>query len=165
MKTTTSETAQSKFLLLPLLKVHSIVFKGYLYWNICRGGVGQDICRWDHSRTWTCSKRYDLRCRLQRDQFFHRCCNSRYAAYFSRCIHTEIFAEGFRDKVFDYEIIATLGRALGHTDSIASITGAVEFFTAAMAQGALCCFHGILTPKYLQRGFGIRYLILRSSPH
>jgi hypothetical protein len=76
-----------------------------------------------------------------------------------------MFAEGFRDKVFDNEIIAALGRALGHTDSIVSITGAVEFFTAAMAQGALPYFHWILIPKYLQRGFGIRYLILKSSPH
>ena len=78
-------------------------------------------------------------------------------------IIAEIFPEGFRDKIFDAEIVAALGRALGHSDSSAR-SSAVKFFTAALAQGALLCFHVILSLKYSQRGFGTRYLIPRSSP-
>lgn len=80
-------------------------------------------------------------------------------------IHADIFTEeGFRDKIFDTETIAALRRALSNEDSyIRSST--VEFFTAAVAQGALHCFPGILIPTCSQRGFGPRYLILRSSPH
>ena len=83
---------------------------------------------------------------------------------FSWDIVTEIFTEGIRDKIFDTEIVAALGRALGHSDYSAR-SSTVEFFTAALAQGALLCFHGILSLKYSQRGFGTRYLIPRSSPH
>ena len=83
---------------------------------------------------------------------------------FSCDIVTEIFPDGIQDKIFDTKIVAALGRALG--DSFHSPRqSAVEFFTAALVQGALLCFHGILSLKYSQRGFGTRYLIPRSSPH
>jgi hypothetical protein len=79
-------------------------------------------------------------------------------------IHTGIFAEGFRDKIFDTEVVAVLGRALSdENNSLRQST--IRFFTVAMAQGALCCFHGILIPQYSQRAFGTRCLTLRSSPH
>ena len=79
------------------------------------------------------------------------------------CFHTEIFVEGFRDKVFDTEIVVALGQALDDTSSIVR-SKAVEMFTAAMAQGALRCFCGIFIPQYLQRTFGPTYLILGSLP-
>ena len=83
---------------------------------------------------------------------------------FSWDIVTDIFPEGIRDKIFDTKIVATLGCALGHSDSSAR-SSAVEFFTAALAQGVLLCFHVILSLIYSQRGFGTRYLIPRLSPH
>jgi len=76
---------------------------------------------------------------------------------FARDIHTEIFAEGFWDKIFDAEIIATLGRALGDTDSNVR-SSAVKFFTAATAQGALRCFHATFILKSSQLDFDARYL-------
>ena len=57
-------------------------------------------------------------------------------------MHTEIFADGFRDKIFDTDIVAALVHALGDTDSDVS-SSVVKFFTAATAQGALRSFHGI----------------------
>ena len=85
------------------------------------------------------------------------------------CFHgihivTEIFPEGIRDKIFDTEIIAALRRALGHSDS-STRQHAVKFFTAAVAQSVILCFHAILSLKYSQRGFGTRYLTPRSSPY
>ena len=56
-------------------------------------------------------------------------------------------AEGFRDKIFDIEIIAALVRPLlddNYSDVGISV---VEVFTAAIAQGALSCFHGIFILK------------------
>ena len=56
-------------------------------------------------------------------------------------------AEGFRDKIFDTEIIAALVRPLlddNYSDVGISV---VEVFTAAIAQGALSCFHGIFILK------------------
>jgi hypothetical protein len=79
---------------------------------------------------------------------------------FSRDDRTEIFTEGFRDKIFDAEIVAALGRALSD-ENYDLRNNAVEIFTAAIAQGAPCCFYGIFTPKYVQRGFGTEYLTLR----
>ena len=79
-------------------------------------------------------------------------------------IDTEIFPEGFRDKIFNTEIIAALGCALSN-ESMYFRDGVVNFFTAATAQGALCCFYGIFTLKYSQRNFGKRYLALRSLLH
>jgi len=78
-----------------------------------------------------------------------------------------MFSEGFRDKIFNTEIIAALGRALSDKTSRYDHLriSAVNFFTAAVAQGARHFFDGILIPKYLQRGFGTRYLTLRSLPH
>jgi len=55
-------------------------------------------------------------------------------------IHTEIFAEALRDKIFNHEIVAALGRRLGDTDSNVR-SSAVNFFTAATAQGAAHWFH------------------------
>ena len=53
-------------------------------------------------------------------------------------IGTEIFAEGFRDKIFDAEMLTALGRVLGDTDPNVR-SSAVNFFTVATAQGELCC--------------------------
>ena len=64
-----------------------------------------------------------------------------------------IFVEGFRDKIFDTEIVAALGCALGDETSQLSLS-AVEFFTAAMAQGALHNFYGISIPKIFRGGSG-----------
>ena len=53
-----------------------------------------------------------------------------------------IFTEDLRDKLFDAEITTALKRAL--QDEGFNVTESlVEFFTAAMAQGALRSFHGI----------------------
>jgi len=68
--------------------------------------------------------------------------------FFLRDMYTELFTEGLRDKIFDTEIIAALGRALSDETSYIR-NSAVEIFTAAVAQGALRCFHGIFIPKYL----------------
>jgi len=83
---------------------------------------------------------------------------------FSWGINTDIFVEGFRDEIFDTEMVATLGHALSHENNHL-INSVVKIFTAAVAQGTLHCFYWILVPKYLQRGFGTRYLTLRCSPH
>ena len=83
-----------------------------------------------------------------------------------RDIHTEIFADDFRDKIFDTDIVAALGQAL--TDRSCQLRhrdSAVEFFTAAIAQGALHCFCVIRIPKYSQMAFGIRCLTLTLSLH
>ena len=78
---------------------------------------------------------------------------------FSWNIDTEIFAEGFRDKIFDTEIVAALGRTLSNEFYFGD--SAVKFFIAAMAQSALHSFHVMITLKYSQRGFGTRYLAMR----
>jgi hypothetical protein len=52
-----------------------------------------------------------------------------------------MFAGGLRDKIFDTETITILGRALGHEISDVR-SGAVEIFTAAIAQGVLCFLVG-----------------------
>ena len=51
-------------------------------------------------------------------------------------IYNEIFAEGFRDKIFDTELVAALGSALGDKDSDVR-SSAVEILTAVIAEGAL----------------------------
>jgi len=51
-------------------------------------------------------------------------------------INTEIFEEGFRDTIFDAEMVAALGRALSDGTSYLR-SSAVEIFTAAVAQGVL----------------------------
>jgi len=79
-------------------------------------------------------------------------------------IDSEIFAEGFRDKIFDTEIITTLGCALSN-NSWWFRDSAFDFFTAAIAQGVLYHFCVICIPKYLQMVFGTRYLALRYSLH
>jgi hypothetical protein len=87
---------------------------------------------------------------------------------FSWDADTEIFTEGFRDKIFDAEIVATLGRALSldeESEDYYIKRSVVDFFSVAADQGAFYCFYGMLIPKYSQRDFGTRYLMLRSSPH
>ena len=80
---------------------------------------------------------------------------------FLQDIHTEILVEEFRDKIFNTEMVSALGRALSYDLR----NSAVEFFTAAVAQGTMLrFFHWIFILKYSQRGFGTRYLILRWSP-
>ena len=83
---------------------------------------------------------------------------------FSRNIHTEIVIEGFRDKIFNTEIVTLLVTALGDKDSNVRIS-MVEIFTAAIAQGSLRCFHGIFVLKQLQMIFGTKYLTLKSMLH
>jgi len=95
---------------------------------------------------------------------FHCCYSSRCAPRFTRDVHTEIFAEAVRDKIIDTEIIAALGRAISDTTPPISYRS-IKFFTAAAAKGVLHSFSGIFIPKYSQRGFGTRYLILKSSLH
>jgi hypothetical protein len=73
--------------------------------------------------------------------------------WFSCDTHTEIIAEGFRDKIFDIEIIAALGRALSDTN-LSVTNSVVEFFTSAMTQGALRWFHGIsIHTEIITEGF------------
>jgi hypothetical protein len=77
------------------------------------------------------------------------CCpRSRCASLFLGDILTKIYAEGFRDRIFDTEIITALGHTLGNKDHFIR-SSAVKFFIAATAQGALCSFHEISIPKYL----------------
>jgi len=77
-------------------------------------------------------------------------------------INTEIFAEGFRDKIFHPEIIAALGHALsGATYYLRSCV--VNFFAATIAEGALHCFDMVFILKYLQ-SLRTRYWILRWLP-
>ena len=101
---------------------------------------------------------------MQRGRTFHCCHGSRWGPLFLQDIHTEIFAEGFQDKIFDTETIATLGRALD--DEVSDVRCSVfKIFTAAMAQGGAHCFYRIFILKYLQRAFGTSYLTLRPLPH
>ena len=101
---------------------------------------------------------------MQRVQNFHCCHGSRWGPLFLQDIHTEIFAEGFRDKLFDTEAVAAFIRALRDKDPYVRCS-AVELFTAAMAQGGAHCFYRIFILKYLQRAFGTSYLTLRPLPH
>jgi hypothetical protein len=72
-------------------------------------------------------------------------------------IYTKIFAEGLRDKIFDTEIVAALGRALG--DTVLNVRrSTANFFTAAVAQGALPSFHRTFILKSSQLDFDTRYL-------
>ena len=68
-------------------------------------------------------------------------------------IHTEIFVDGwFRDKIFDTEIVAALGRTLSDKTSHLGFSP-VNFFTAALAQGALCFFLRDIVTEILAEGF------------
>ena len=60
---------------------------------------------------------------------------------FLQDIPTKIFAESLWDKIFDTEIVAALGNALGDKNMIIRAS-TINFFTAALAQGVhvLCCF-------------------------
>ena len=66
---------------------------------------------------------------------------------FSRIIHTEIVTDGFRDKIFDTEIIVALVRGLGDKDAGVRISVA-QIFTAALAQGGLRRSREIFMLKY-----------------
>lgn len=57
---------------------------------------------------------------------------------FPQNVCIEIVAEGFRNKIFNNELLAALVDALGDKNSRIS---AVEIFTAAIAQGVPHCFH------------------------
>lgn len=49
-------------------------------------------------------------------------------------IHIKTFAEGFRDRIFDTEVVAALGHTLG--DKVSEVRySTIKFFTAAAAQG------------------------------
>ena len=74
---------------------------------------------------------------------------------FSWNVHTETIVEGFRDIIVDPEIVAALVGALGDEDSYAR-RGAVNFFTATIAQGVLSCCHGMLILKSSRRGLSRR---------
>ena len=56
-------------------------------------------------------------------------------------IGIEIFAEGFRDKILDTKIVATLIRALGEPNSYIA-DDVIKFFIGAIAQGVPGCFDG-----------------------
>jgi len=85
---------------------------------------------------------------MQRSRFLHCCRGSRCAALFLQHIHTDTFAEGFREKIFDAEFVTALRGALSNGTSDKE-SGVVKFFTAAMAQGALHVFGAIFIPNYL----------------
>ena len=71
--------------------------------------------------------------------------------------NTQIFSDGFRDKIFDMEFITVLGHALDDKNSNMR-NSAVDIFIAAIAQGTLSLFFMILILKYLQMAFRTRYL-------
>ena len=164
MKTPPSDAGRSNFSLLLYLKVRSIVFMGYSYRNICRGVSRQGIWHWNGRRTWTGTRWYKFHCQKQGGRNVHCRHGSRCASLFLRHIHTAIFAEDFRPNIFDTGIVATVGCALVDQDSKVR-RSAITFFIAAIAQGAVRCFQWTFIPKYSQRGFGTRYVTLRSSPH
>ena len=88
---------------------------------------------------------------------FHCCHSPECAPSFAQDIYTDLFSEGFCDKVFSTDIVTALGYALGDKDdSIRS--SAVNFFTTAIAQGVHCHLYGIIILKYLQRTFETGYL-------
>jgi len=90
--------------------------------------------------------------------------SSRCAQFGFQGVNTEIFADGFQDKIFDKEIVAALGCTLSDkNDLVRRIT--VRIFTAAIAQGRLTSVFGVFILKFFQRAFGTKYLILRLSPH
>ena len=62
--------------------------------------------------------------------------------HFQQDMHTDIVAEGFRDKTFDAETITALVRALGDEDFHVR-GGVVNIFIATIAHGALSCFRGL----------------------
>jgi hypothetical protein len=68
-------------------------------------------------------------------------------------IHTKRLAEGFRDKIFDTQMVATLGHALSDKSSYV-ISGIVKILTVAVAQGVPYCFYRILIPKISRRVSG-----------
>lgn len=77
---------------------------------------------------------------------------------FARDIHTEIFAEAVQDKIFDTEIVAAPGRAISHTNPDFT-RSAINFFTAAVAQGArirsFCGFTEIVTAGFRHKIFDV----------
>lgn len=61
-------------------------------------------------------------------------------------------AEDIRDKIFDVQIIAALGRALSEADSEIK-SSIAQILTVAIAHGALRRSRGIFMLKYSQRVF------------
>jgi len=54
-------------------------------------------------------------------------------------IHTKVFADEFRDKIFNTEMVTAIAHALSDESSFLR-SSVVEFFTAAVAQGVLRLF-------------------------
>ena len=73
------------------------------------------------------------------------------ALFFSRHIHTEIFAEGGWDKRVQAEIVAALGRALNHEKPYVR-SSVVQILTGAVAQGALLFFFIEYSYHNIRRG-------------
>ena len=73
-----------------------------------------------------------------------------------------MFAEGFRDKIFDTMTAAAFESALAYNTSV---VGAVKFFITAITQGVLRCFRGTYILIYLQRAVGTKYLSPGPSLH
>jgi len=94
----------------------------------------------------------------------YSCDNSRYAQFSLQGVLAEIFADGLRDKIFDTEIVAALRCALSDVDSHVRLC-TVKFFIAAIAQGVLSLFCGLLLLKYLQTAFVRRYSTCSLSSH
>ena len=94
---------------------------------------------------------------MEGDSNLHSCVSSRYAHFNFQGAPTEIFPEGFRDKIFDTEIVTALGPALGDEKFNVS-RSAVEIFKAAIAQSALSSVCGVFKLKYLKMALGTRYL-------
>ena len=91
---------------------------------------------------------------MECSEIIHSSNSSRCAEFSLWDTHTQIFAEGFRDKIFDAEIVTALGGALDDKDYNARWSAA-KIFTAVIAQGALSSFFMFMFMlKYLQMAFG-----------
>jgi len=158
MKKTTTEAARSKSSQLQLLTVRPLQFTGCSYSNICKWVSGQDIWDWDCHRTYTYTVWWMSWHQVECSEIIQSSNSPRCAEFSLWDTHTQIFAEGFRDKIFNAEIITALGGALGDKDYNAR-QSAVEIFTAVIAQGVLSSFFMFMFMlKYLQTTFGTRNL-------
>jgi len=154
------EAVQSKFSLLLWLKVCSVVLMGYSYQTIEYSEGFRDkifdmeiVATLGHA---LCHQNFNIRSSVVKILI-----DALAQGVICFClwgIYTELFTDGFQDKIFDNEMVAALGHALGHED-LNIRTSAVKILTAALAQGMLCCFDGMIILKYSQRGFGTRYSI------
>ena len=140
MKITTLDAVPSNFSLLPWLRVRSFVVTGYSYFEIFAEGFRDKIFDTEMVAALGRALRdEDYDTRSSAVEIIIAAIAQGAPPSFARDVQPEIFAEGVRDKIFITEIIAALRRAL--TDRIDDLT--VRFFTAAIAQGSLRCFHSI----------------------